>query len=113
MGLGPRSGRRFQAGGRRGRGAPRSGRSPAERPPSARPREGLSASAPEAPPHLSPESLGYFRRALSALKEAPASGEERGRDGRDPGWALARLESYDDGPERMNAQRGGRLPGTC
>ncbi|XP_049624160.1 nucleolar protein 9 [Suncus etruscus] len=78
MGLGPRSGRRFQAGGPRGRGAQRSGRPPAERPrPSARPREGLSASAPEAPPHLSPESLGYFRRALSALKEAPASGEER------------------------------------
>ncbi|XP_055989564.1 nucleolar protein 9 isoform X2 [Sorex fumeus] len=82
MGLAPRSphkaGRRFQAGGTRGRGAKGSRRPPAGRPrPPGPPREGRSESAPEAPPHLSPEALGYFRRALSALKEAPTSGEER------------------------------------
>ncbi|XP_016061371.1 PREDICTED: nucleolar protein 9 [Miniopterus natalensis] len=82
MGLGPRAlhkaGRRFPAGGKRGRGAKGSGR-----PSSGRqrqvcpPRDGRSQPALEAHPHLSPEALGYFRRALSALKEAPETGEER------------------------------------
>ncbi|KAF5925761.1 hypothetical protein HPG69_002211 [Diceros bicornis minor] len=82
MGLGPRSphkaGRRFPAGGRRGSGAkgsgrPRQGR---QRPPCPLP-DRRSEPARDAQPHLSPESLGYFRRALSALKEAPETGEER------------------------------------
>lgn len=82
MGLGPRAlhkaGRRFPAGGKRGRGAKGSGR-----PSSGRqrqvcpPRDGRSQPALEAHPHLSAEALGYFRRALSALKEAPETGEER------------------------------------
>ncbi|KAL0602777.1 Nucleolar protein 9 [Plecturocebus cupreus] len=82
MGLGPRSphrvGRRFPAGGKRGRGAKGSGRpSPGrERQPRPLP-DGLSERAPDSHPHLSPEALGYFRRALSALKEAPETGEER------------------------------------
>lgn len=85
MGLGPRSprkaGRRFPAGGKRGRGAKGSGR-----PSSGRQRKlgppgvGRSEPALDAHPHLSPEALGYFRRALSALKEAPEAGEERGRE---------------------------------
>ncbi|XP_008570526.1 PREDICTED: nucleolar protein 9 [Galeopterus variegatus] len=82
MGLGPRSshkaGRRFPAGGKRGRGAkaswrPTPGRERQPRPPA----EGRSEPALDTPPHLSPEALGYFRRALSALKEAPETGEER------------------------------------
>lgn len=82
MGLGPRSphqaGRRFPAGGKRGRGAKGSRRPPAgrQRPPCPPP-DGRSEPAPDAYPHLSPEALGYFRRALSALKEAPETGEER------------------------------------
>lgn len=78
MGLGPRSpqkaGRRFPSGGKRGHGAKAPGRPLPDRPADRR-----SESAPEALPHLSPEALGYFRRALSALKEAPETGEERGR----------------------------------
>nr|XP_015105838.1 nucleolar protein 9 isoform X2 [Vicugna pacos] len=82
MGLGPRSphqaGRRFPAGGKRGRGAKGSGRPPAGRQrPTCPPPDGRSEPAPDAYPHLSPEALGYFRRALSALKEAPETGEER------------------------------------
>ncbi|KAK2491576.1 hypothetical protein MC885_011836 [Smutsia gigantea] len=82
MGLGPRpphkAGRRFPAGGKRGLGAKGSGRPGAGRqrqpcPPSDR----HSEVALDAQPHLSPEALGYFRRALSALKEAPETGEER------------------------------------
>nr|XP_036873295.1 nucleolar protein 9 isoform X2 [Manis javanica] len=82
MGLGPRSahkaGSRFPAGGKRGLGAKGSGRPGAGRqrhpcPPSDR----HSDAALAAQPHLSPEALGYFRRALSALKEAPETGEER------------------------------------
>lgn len=85
MGLGPRSlhkaGRRFPAGGKRGRGAKGSGRPPAGRPRHVcPPRDGCSEPASDAHPHLSPEALGYFRRALSALKEAPEAGEERGRE---------------------------------
>ncbi|KAG8509361.1 Nucleolar protein 9, partial [Galemys pyrenaicus] len=82
MGLGPRSlhksGPRFPAGGKRGRGARGSGRPPPgrERQPCP-PSDGRSNPAPDAHPHLSPEALGYFRRALSALKEAPETGEER------------------------------------
>lgn len=85
MGLGPRSahkaGSRFPAGGKRGLGAKGSGRPGAGRqrhpcPPSDR----HSDAALAAQPHLSPEALGYFRRALSALKEAPETGEERGRE---------------------------------
>ncbi|KAM7240030.1 hypothetical protein CapIbe_009525 [Capra ibex] len=82
MGLGPRSphkqGRRFPAGGKRGRGAKGSGRPPPgrQRHPCPPP-DGRSEPAPDAHPHLSPEALGYFRRALSALKEAPETGEER------------------------------------
>lgn len=79
MGLGPRSlhkaGRRFPAGDKRGRGAKGSGRPPPGR---QRPPDRSSEPAPDAHPHLSPEALGYFRQALSALKEAPETGEERG-----------------------------------
>lgn len=83
MGLGPRSAhkarRQFPGAGRRGRGAPGSGRPPpgrdgGPRPPAAAAR---GEQAPEALPHLSPDALGYFRRALSALKEAPDAAEER------------------------------------
>ncbi|XP_037359042.1 nucleolar protein 9 [Talpa occidentalis] len=82
MGLGPRSphkaGHRFPAGGKRGRGAKGAGRPPPgrERQPCP-PADGRSDLALDAHPHLSPEALGYFRRALSALKEAPETGEER------------------------------------
>lgn len=85
MGLGPRSAhkarRQFPGASRRGRGAPGSGRPPpgrdgCPRPPGA---AALGEQAPEALPHLSPDALGYFRRALSALKEAPDAAEERGR----------------------------------
>lgn len=82
MGLGPRSphkqGRRFPAGGKRGRGAKGAGRPPPgrQRHPCSPP-DGRSEPAPDAHPHLSPEALGYFRQALSALKEAPETGEER------------------------------------
>ncbi|KAM5235074.1 nucleolar protein 9 [Ctenodactylus gundi] len=80
MGLGPRSphkaGRRFPAGGKRGRGAKGSGRAGPGREPRARP-PADGASEPALDAHLSPEALGYFRRALSALKEAPEAGEER------------------------------------
>ncbi|XP_040083284.1 nucleolar protein 9 [Oryx dammah] len=82
MGLGPRSPhkqeRRFPAGGKRGRGAKGLGRPPPgrQRHPCPPP-DGRSEPAPDAHPHLSPEALGYFRRALSALKEAPETGEER------------------------------------
>ena len=85
MGLGPRSphqaGRRFPAGGKRGRGAKGSGRPPpgCQRQPCPPP-DGRSEPPPDAHPHLSPEALGYFRRALSALKEVPETGEERGRE---------------------------------
>ncbi|XP_002718150.2 nucleolar protein 9 isoform X1 [Oryctolagus cuniculus] len=82
MGLGPRSphkaGRRLPAGSKRGRGAKGSGRAPPGR--RQQPRQfpdGRSEPALDAYPHLSPEALGYFRRALSALKEAPETGEER------------------------------------
>ncbi|XP_035970610.1 nucleolar protein 9 isoform X2 [Halichoerus grypus] len=82
MGLGPRSphkaGRRFPAGGKRGRGAKGSGRPPpGRRRPPCPPPDRSSEPALDAHPHLSPEALGYFRRALSALKEAPETGEER------------------------------------
>ncbi|XP_069451713.1 nucleolar protein 9 [Ovis canadensis] len=82
MGLGPRSphkqGRRFPAGGKRGRGAKGSGRPrPGRQRHPCPPPDGRSEPAPDAHPHLSPEALGYFRRALSALKEAPETGEER------------------------------------
>ncbi|XP_066133698.1 nucleolar protein 9 [Saccopteryx bilineata] len=82
MGLGPRplhkAGRRFPAGSKRGRGAKGSGHSPSGRQRQlCPPRDGRSEPALEAHPHLSPEALGYFRRALSALKEAPETGEER------------------------------------
>ncbi|XP_036129193.1 nucleolar protein 9 [Molossus molossus] len=82
MGLGPRSPhkarRRLPAGGKRGRGAkgpgrPSSGRQRQLGPPGV----GRSEPALDPHPHLSPEALGYFRRALSALKEAPEAGEER------------------------------------
>ncbi|XP_046931496.1 nucleolar protein 9 isoform X2 [Lynx rufus] len=78
MGLGPRSlhkaGRRFPAGDKRGRRAKGSGRPPPGR---QRPWDRSSEPASDAHPHLSPEALGYFRQALSALKEAPETGEER------------------------------------
>uniref|UniRef100_A0A452VDX3 NOP9 nucleolar protein n=1 Tax=Ursus maritimus TaxID=29073 RepID=A0A452VDX3_URSMA len=82
MGLGPpsphKAGRRFPAGGKRGRGAKGSGRPPpGRRQPPCPPPDGSSESAIDAHPHLSSEALGYFRRALSALKEAPETGEER------------------------------------
>ncbi|XP_039726322.1 nucleolar protein 9 [Pteropus medius] len=82
MGLGPRSPhkdrRRFPAGGKpgrraRGSGRPASGRQRQPCPPP----DGRSEPALDAPLHLSSEALGYFRRALSALKEAPETGEER------------------------------------
>ncbi|XP_004864142.1 nucleolar protein 9 isoform X2 [Heterocephalus glaber] len=82
MGLGPRSprkaGRQFPAGGKRGRGAKGSGRPPSgrERQPRS-PADWSSKPAIDEHPHLSSEALGYFRRALSALKEAPEAGEER------------------------------------
>ncbi|XP_006738731.1 nucleolar protein 9 isoform X1 [Leptonychotes weddellii] len=82
MGLRPRSphkaGRRFPAGSKRGRGAKGSGRPPpGRRRPPCPPPDRSSEPALDAHPHLSPEALGYFRRALSALKEAPETGEER------------------------------------
>ncbi|XP_022348583.1 nucleolar protein 9 isoform X2 [Enhydra lutris kenyoni] len=82
MGLAPRSpnkaGRRFPAGGKRGRGAKGSGRPrPGRQRPSCSPPDGCSEPALDAHSHLSSEALGYFRRALSALKEAPETGEER------------------------------------
>ncbi|XP_019518535.1 PREDICTED: nucleolar protein 9-like [Hipposideros armiger] len=82
MGLGPRSphkaGRRFPVGGKRGRGAKGSGRPPSGRQQQSRPPpDGRSELAVDPHPHLSPEALGYFRRALSALKGAPETGEER------------------------------------
>lgn len=87
MGLGPRSAhkgrRQFVGAGRRGRAARGSGRPPPgrdERPrlPAAAAAASRAEQAPEALPHLSPEALGYFRRALSALKVAPNAAEERG-----------------------------------
>ncbi|XP_008067901.1 nucleolar protein 9 [Carlito syrichta] len=82
MGLEPRSphktGHRFPAGGKRGRRAKGSGRPSVGRSRQPRqPPDGRSEPAPDSHPHLSPEALGYFRRALSALKEAPETGEER------------------------------------
>ncbi|XP_053449517.1 nucleolar protein 9 [Nycticebus coucang] len=78
MGLGLRSPRRvgcrFPAGCKRGRGGKGSARSSPGRERQPRPPpDGRSDSHP----HLSPEALGYFRRALSALKESPKTGEER------------------------------------
>ncbi|XP_040129818.2 nucleolar protein 9 isoform X1 [Ictidomys tridecemlineatus] len=85
MGLGPRSphkaGRQFPIGGKRGRGAKGSGRPPRGREQHPRsPADRGSERNQDAHPHLSPEALGYFRQALSALKEAPEAGEERGRE---------------------------------
>nr|XP_027775802.1 nucleolar protein 9 [Marmota flaviventris] len=82
MGLGPRSphkaGRQFPIGGKRGRGAKGSGRPPRGREQHPRPpADRGSERTQDAHPHLSPETLGYFRQALSALKEAPEAGEER------------------------------------
>lgn len=82
MGLGPRSphkaGRRFLVGGKRGRGAKGSGRPPSGRQRQSRPPpDGRSELTVDPHPQLSPEALGYFRRALSALKGAPETGEER------------------------------------
>ncbi|XP_005338772.2 nucleolar protein 9 isoform X2 [Ictidomys tridecemlineatus] len=82
MGLGPRSphkaGRQFPIGGKRGRGAKGSGRPPRGREQHPRsPADRGSERNQDAHPHLSPEALGYFRQALSALKEAPEAGEER------------------------------------
>ncbi|XP_042542273.1 nucleolar protein 9 [Dipodomys spectabilis] len=82
MGLGPRSpphsGRRFPAGSKRGRGARGSGRPPPGRGRHSRaPADRQAEPTPDALPHLSPEALGYFRRALSTLKDAPEAGEER------------------------------------
>ncbi|XP_057577060.1 nucleolar protein 9 isoform X2 [Hippopotamus amphibius kiboko] len=82
MGLGPRSPhqaeRRFLAGGKRARGAKGTGRPPpGRRRPPCPPPGGPSEQAPDVRPHLSPEALGYFRRALSALKEASETAEER------------------------------------
>lgn len=82
MGLGPRStlkaGRRFPPGGKRGHGAkgPRRPQSGRQRQPCPPP-DANSELAVSPHPHLSPEALGYFRRALSVLKEAPETGEER------------------------------------
>ncbi|XP_014441760.1 nucleolar protein 9 [Tupaia chinensis] len=57
---------------------PGSGRAPPGREqPSRQPRDGFSKPTLGVHPQLSPEALGYFRRALSALKEAPETGEER------------------------------------
>ncbi|XP_069342237.1 nucleolar protein 9 isoform X2 [Eulemur rufifrons] len=79
MGLGLRSPhkvrRRFPAGGKRGRGAKGSGRPSPGR--ERQPPDGRSEPALDSHPHLSSEALGYFRRALSALKESPTAGEER------------------------------------
>lgn len=82
MGLGPRSAhkarRQFLGAGRRGRAARGSGRPPPGRDGCHRlPAAARAEQAPEALPHLSPEALGYFRRALSALKVAPDAPEER------------------------------------
>nr|XP_020018504.1 nucleolar protein 9 [Castor canadensis] len=82
MGLGPRfphmAGRQFPAGGKRGRGGRGSGRPPPGRERHPQPPAGRhSEPALDALPQLSPEALGYFRRALSTLKEAPEAGEER------------------------------------
>ncbi|KAL6076016.1 hypothetical protein STEG23_007623 [Scotinomys teguina] len=83
MGLGPRSthkGRhQFLGAGRRGRAARGSGRPPPGRDGCSRLPAAASRTeqAPEALPHLNPEALGYFRRALSALKVAPEAAEER------------------------------------
>lgn len=82
MGLGPRSAhkarRQFSGAGGRGRAARGSGRPPPGRDGCPRLRAAARAEqAPEALPHLSPEALGYFRRALSALKVAPDAAEER------------------------------------
>ncbi|XP_004647543.1 nucleolar protein 9 [Octodon degus] len=82
MGLSPRSphkvGRQLPSGSKRGRGAKRSGRPPPGRERHPRPpADRSSKSAVEEHPHLSSEALGYFRRALTALKEAPEAGEER------------------------------------
>ncbi|XP_003802015.1 nucleolar protein 9 isoform X2 [Otolemur garnettii] len=78
MGLGLRSPRRvgcrFPAGCKQGRGAKGSRRpSPGSERQPRPPPDGRSDSHP----HLSPEALGYFRRALSALKESPKTQEER------------------------------------
>ncbi|XP_012502782.1 PREDICTED: nucleolar protein 9 isoform X2 [Propithecus coquereli] len=79
MGLGLRSPhkvrRRFPAGGKRGRGAKGSGRPSPGR--ERQPPDGRSEPSLDSHPHLSSEALGYFRRALSALKESPTTGEER------------------------------------
>uniref|UniRef100_A0A8C8ZXY3 NOP9 nucleolar protein n=1 Tax=Prolemur simus TaxID=1328070 RepID=A0A8C8ZXY3_PROSS len=79
MGLGLRSPhkvrRRFPAGGKRGRGAKGSGRPSPGR--ERQPPDGRSEPALDSHPRLSSEALGYFRRALSALKESPTTGEER------------------------------------
>ncbi|XP_021059046.1 nucleolar protein 9 [Mus pahari] len=82
MGLGPRSAhktrRQFSGAGRRGRAARGSGRPPPGRDGCPRlPAAARAEQAPETLPHLSPEALGYFRRALSALKVAPDVAEER------------------------------------
>ncbi|XP_034353809.1 nucleolar protein 9 isoform X1 [Arvicanthis niloticus] len=82
MGLGPRSAhkarRQFSGTGRRGRAARGSGRPPPGRDACSRlPAAARAEQAPEALPHLSPEALGYFRRALSALKVTPDAAEER------------------------------------
>lgn len=82
MGLGPRSAhkarRQFSGAGRRGRPARGSGRPPPGRDGCPQlPAAARAEQAPEALPHLSPEALGYFRRALSALKVAPDAAEER------------------------------------
>lgn len=82
MGLGPRSAhkarRQFSGAGRRGRAARGSGRPPPGRDGCPQlPAAARAEQAPEALPHLSPEALRYFRRALSALKVAPDAAEER------------------------------------
>nr|XP_012611499.1 nucleolar protein 9 isoform X2 [Microcebus murinus] len=79
MGLGLRSPHkvrhRFPAGGKRGRWTKGSGRPSPGR--ERQPPDERSESALDSHPHLSSEALGYFRRALSALKESPTTGEER------------------------------------
>nr|XP_021506044.1 nucleolar protein 9 [Meriones unguiculatus] len=81
MGLGPRSAhkarRQFPGASRRGRAARGSGRPPPGRDGCRLPAGACAEKAPEALPHLSPEALGYFRRALSELKVAPDAAEER------------------------------------
>ncbi|XP_007947422.1 nucleolar protein 9 [Orycteropus afer afer] len=82
MGMRPRSRhesrRQFTAGSKRGRGAKRSDRPPPGHEGQPRPPpEKRSKPALDGHSHLSPEALGYFRQALSALKEAPETGEER------------------------------------